>query len=73
MNLYLSRRNLLTLIAKLDAAKRGEPTLKTIIKNDTKHPAYPQTIGPIFVVAVEDNDYYVDRNPGHVLHYEGEQ
>ena len=63
---YLSRRNLLTLLSKLDRAAAGEDTQKTIIKNDTQHPKYPQTMPHIAVVAVEDAEYYVDRPAGLV-------
>ena len=44
----------------------GELTNCTIIKNDTVHPIYPQSMPEIVVTAVEDEDYYVDRNPGAV-------
>ena len=60
--IYLSRRNLLTLLNKLDR----EGSARTIIKNDTVHPRYPATIGPIAVIAVEDGEYYTDREAGAV-------
>jgi hypothetical protein len=60
---YLTRRNLLTLLAKLDAAATGEKTQKTIIKRDTQHPEYPCS-EEIEVIAVEDAEYYKDRTPG---------
>jgi len=63
---YLSRRNLLTLLSKLDRLKAGEVTACTIIKNDTKHPKYPQSMKEIVVTAIEDGEYYVERNPGIV-------
>lgn len=56
---YLSRRNLLTLLKKLD-----DPfSEKTIVKNDTRHRTYPCS-DHIIVTAVEDEDYYTDREPG---------
>lgn len=61
---YLSRRNLLTLLAKLDRAARGEPTFRSIIKNDTTHSTFPQSHPDILVTAVEDAAYYTDRVPG---------
>jgi hypothetical protein len=64
--LYLSRRNLLTLLSKLDRAKAGEVTHRTILKNDTVHPTFPASMGMILVTAVEDEDYYTDRQPGDV-------
>lgn len=65
VQLYLTRRNLLTLLDKLDAAKRGETTKRTIIKRDTTHPKFPNSHEMISVTAVEDEDYY-DRRPGEV-------
>jgi hypothetical protein len=65
--IYLSRRNLLALLSKLDRVKAGESSLCTIQKCDPLHPKYPQTMAAINVVAVEDEDYYTDRLPG-VIH-----
>ena len=62
---FLSRRNLLTLLSKLDRKKSGEDTFCTLIKNDNQHPKYPQTMNEIAVVAIEDEDYYY-RAPGKV-------
>lgn len=64
---YLSRRNLLTLLSKLDRVKAGEHSECTLIKQDTTNENYPQTMDFIFVTAVEDEDYYTDRVPGQVL------
>jgi hypothetical protein len=61
---YLTRRNLLTLLSKLD---RGDESSQTIIKYDTEHPQYPCSTKTI-VCAVEDEDYYTDRPPGDVHH-----
>lgn len=61
---YLSRRNLLTLLSKLDRKAAGEMTFCTVIKNDNKHPKYPQSMPSISVIAVEDEEYYTDRKPG---------
>ena len=63
---YLSRRNLLVLLSKLDRKAAGEDTRCTIEKNDNVHPVYPQTMKTIDVVAVEDADYYINRQPGYV-------
>lgn len=62
---FLSRRNLLTLISKLDRKKSGEGTACTIIKNDTIHSEFPCS-NKIQVTAVEDEVYYKDRNPGEI-------
>jgi len=63
---YLSRRNLLTLLNKLDRSKRGDPSACTIVKQDTVHPKYPCT-HVTYVTALEDEEYYTDREPGGVL------
>jgi hypothetical protein len=55
---YLSKRNLLTLLSKLDRNKSGEDDFSTctIIKNDNVHKTYPQTMESIAVVAHEDGE-----------------
>lgn len=63
--LYLSRRNLLTLLSKLDRKKAGEDTWCTIIKRDTIHLTYPSST-EIRVTAIEDESYYTDRPAGVV-------
>jgi hypothetical protein len=63
---YLTRRNLLTLLAKLDRQAQGDMTACTIVKTDTKHSLYPCT-DTIVVTAIEDAIYYIDREPGEVL------
>lgn len=65
-HIYLSRRNLLTLLSKLDRAAAGDITERTIIKSDMSHSQYPQTMQHALVTAVEDIDYYTDRLPGAV-------
>jgi len=65
---YLSRRNLLALLSKLDRKAIGEHTECTIIKNDNAHPVFSQTMKSIRVTAVEDSEYYADRKPG-MMHY----
>jgi hypothetical protein len=56
--LYLSRRNLVTLLQKLDSLRDGESRSCTIIKNDHAHPVYPQTLRRVAVTAVEAEDRY---------------
>lgn len=65
---YLSRRNLLTLLSKLDRQASGDITECTIIKCDTAHEKYPQTMKELHVVAVEDEEYYTTRSPGPVFY-----
>lgn len=61
--IHLSRRNLLTLLSKLDRKAQGEDTKCALEKNDRRHPEFPCTTRAL-LVAHEDEDYYVDRNPG---------
>lgn len=63
---YLSRRNLLSLLNKLDRKAAGGETACTLVKNDDTHPKYPQTMKHIEVVAIEDDEYYAHRLPGAV-------
>lgn len=62
--IYLSRHNILTLLAKLDRKKAGEDTFCTLVKRDNKHPHFPQTMSECVVTAVEDEEYYSHRQPG---------
>ncbi len=66
--IYLTRRNLLTLLNKLDRVKEEgqEVSHCTIIKQDNQHSKYPQSMESIRVTAVEDMDYYIDREAGFV-------
>lgn len=68
--LYLSRRNLITLLSKLDRDNSGEDTACTIIKNQqVDSPAYRQTMKSIAVIAVQDEDYYGAQNrPAGEMH-----
>lgn len=57
--LYLSQRNIATLLEKLDSVREGEASTCTIIKNDTAHPVYAQTVRRVAVMAVEAQDAYL--------------
>jgi len=60
---YLSRRNLLTLLSKLDRQAKGEATACTLIKGKNHaSKAYQQTMERIAVVAVEDHEIYGSQN-----------
>lgn len=63
--LYLTRRNLVTLLSKLDRAAIGQNSARSLLKQDTAHPKYPAT-DKILVIAIEDEEYYQDRKPGPV-------
>jgi hypothetical protein len=64
--IYLSRRNLLTLLSKLDRKAGGDSTECTIIKRDNTHEKYPQTMEFCVVTAIEDEEYYNTRKFGEV-------
>lgn len=67
--IYLSRRNLLALLKKLDAKMGGEDTACTIIKHQSGGDAFKQTVPAIAVVAVEDAEYYEALNrPAGEMH-----
>jgi hypothetical protein len=57
--IFLSRRNLLSLLEKLDNKKPGHPIISaSIIKHDGQGPDINQTIPIVCVTAVEDEVYY---------------
>jgi hypothetical protein len=55
---YLSRRNLLALLSKLDRESNGEDTHCAILKNRGDKPEFQQTMKEIMVIAVADDEYY---------------
>ena len=61
---YLTRRNLLTLLSKLDRVKAGGESACQLSKHDYTHDVYPQSHCVIQVIGVEDADYYTDRPAG---------
>lgn len=65
VTVYLTRRNLLTLLSKLDRVRAGDQSACTLTKHDTSHPKYPCSV-VTKVTAVEDENYYTDRDPGRV-------
>jgi hypothetical protein len=67
VHVFLSRRNLLTLLSKLDRHAKGEQTLCTIIKHDSVNKLFKQTCDAVVVTAVEDEIYYADRLPGAIV------
>jgi len=62
--IYLSRRNLLALLSKLDRQATGDETACAIIKYSNPADPYCNTIKEIMVVAVPDDKFYADRAPG---------
>lgn len=65
---YLSRRNLLTLLHKLDRQTAGEQTHCTIVKYQGTSTTYQQSMDAITIVAVDDGPYYTSqgRHAGEV-------
>lgn len=67
--LYLSRRNLLTLLSKLDRYAAGDHTNCAIIKRSSHLDPYCldlQGETDIMVIAIPDDKYYTEREPGEV-------
>jgi hypothetical protein len=64
--IYLSRRNLLTLLSKLDRRATGDETACTLIKYDNTTDPYRPSMDSCRVIAVEDKDYYITRESGIV-------
>lgn len=58
----LSRRNLLTLLSKLDRKAAGEETVCALVK----YVSMGQAALGIMIVAAEDSEVYKDREPGVV-------
>ena len=65
--IYLSRRNLLTLLSKLDRQAAGDATACGIIKSANPADPYCNTIDQVVVTAVADEEFYANRQPG-VMH-----
>ena len=62
--LYLSRRNLLALLSKLDRQEAGDETACAIIKYSNPADPYCNTMDQVTVVAVADEKFYTNRSPG---------
>ena len=65
--IYLSRRNLLTLLSKLDRQAAGDATACAIIKSANPADPYCNTINQVMVIAVPDEKFYTNRSPG-IMH-----
>lgn len=69
IHVYLSRRNIMTLLDKLDFNIQTPGASQcTLVKNDVDNTRFPQSHPEIWVTAVEDKEYYWDRTPGYVMH-----
>ena len=65
--IYLSRRNLLTLLSKLDRQEAGDATACAIITSANPADPYCNTINQVMVIAVPDEKFYTNRSPG-IMH-----
>jgi len=66
---YLSRRNLLALLSKLDRDAEGDETTCMLIKHQQLSPCYKQTMRSIAVIAVQDEEYYsTQQRPAGEVH-----
>ena len=65
--IYLSRRNLLALLSKLDRQEAGDETACAIVKYANPSDPYCNTIDQVMVIAVPDDEFYANRSPG-IMH-----
>ncbi len=67
--IYLSKRNLLTLLSKVERFEKGEETKCSLIKYKNELDPYCMEIGgedSVMVIAIPDEKYYVGREAGTV-------
>jgi hypothetical protein len=64
--LYLSKRNLQTLLNKLERAERGEQTHCAIVKYKNTDDAFVNTMDAVMVVAISDEVLYNNRQAGTI-------
>lgn len=62
--LYLSKRNLLTLLSKLERLEQGDQTACAIVKYANPTDPYCNTMDSVMVIAIPDNEFYTNRAPG---------
>jgi hypothetical protein len=65
--LYLSKRNLLTLLSKLERQEAGDETACGIIKFKNKNDPFVNSMDEILVTAISDEKFYINRAPG-IMH-----
>lgn len=64
--IFLSKRNLLTLLSKIERYERGEETACTIIKYKNPSDPYVNTMDACIVTALPDDKLYVNRGAGEM-------
>ena len=62
--IYLSKRNLLTLLSKLERLEQGQDTQCALVKYANPLDPYCNTIDTVIVIAVPDDKFYTTRSPG---------
>ena len=62
--IYLSKRNLLTLLSKLERLEQGDQTACAIVKYANPTDPYCNTMDEVMVIAIPDNEFYTNRAPG---------
>ena len=65
--IYLSKRNLLTLLSKLERLEQGDESSCAIVKYSNPTDPYCNTIDQVIVVAIPDEKFYTNRQPG-IMH-----
>jgi len=69
--IYLSKRNLLTLLSKLDRLEQGQETQCAIIKYANPLDPHCNTMDQVMVIAVPDEKFYTKRTAGQVHPLDG--
>lgn len=64
---YLSKRNLLALLAKLERVEKGEHSFCTIINFQNPGADYDQTMDTVAITAVPDEEYYKTQPKGVIF------
>lgn len=64
--IYLSKRNLLTLLSKLERFEQGQETKCAIIKYSNPMDPYSNTVDDVMIIAIPDEKFYTNRTAGPV-------
>ena len=64
--IYLSKRNLLTLLSKLERFEQGQETFCSIKKYSNPLDPYCNTMDEVVIVAIPDEKFYTKRTFGEV-------
>lgn len=64
--IYLSKRNLLTLLSKLERLEQGQDTKCAIVKYANPLDPFCNTINEVMVIAVPDDKFYAARQAGEM-------